>query len=331
MNDNEYKIAMVMSGTQGFPTIYGKGMLDELPFIIIQQLGLTINDLIRRNKQHFGTKTVVSIGIALLDLIERMHDKGYIHCDVKPDNIMIGDYKNELKEMNQLYLIDFGISMTYLDEQGHHKPLEIDVPFKGNAIFSSKNAFARITLSRRDDIISIMYILVYLIDTELTWIDFDKPIVQQFEDIANYKINTQAKDFLSKRTKFLLPLLEYAYKLDFDERPDYKRMKFMFRKILMEKDYKPEIGFEWSLRHGKKFEKIDPNNRFSDISSCDISSNEGVCDYAAVHELRSNINKQIFEYTKIKKPNFHLMKSAICGTGEKYFRIPSNFVKFGEL
>ena len=35
MNDNEYNIGMVMSGTQGFPTIYGKGMLDELPFIIL--------------------------------------------------------------------------------------------------------------------------------------------------------------------------------------------------------------------------------------------------------------------------------------------------------
>ena len=99
----------------------------------------------------------------------------------------------------------------------------------------------------------------------------------------------------------------------------------------MEKDYQPKVGYEWSLRHGENFEKIDPNNRFSDISSCEISSSEEVCDNGAVNELRSNINKQIFEYNKIKKPNFQLMKSAICGPGEKYFRIPSNFIKFGEL
>lgn len=43
---------------------------------------------------------MVSIGIGLVDLIERMHDKGYIHCDIKPDNIMIGDFKSELSEMN---------------------------------------------------------------------------------------------------------------------------------------------------------------------------------------------------------------------------------------
>ena len=99
----------------------------------------------------------------------------------------------------------------------------------------------------------------------------------------------------------------------------------------MEKDYKPIVGYEWSLRQGENFEKINPNNRFSDISSCDINSNEEVYDDDAVNDLRSNINKQIFEYNKIKKPNFQLMKSAICGSGEKYFRIPNSFFKFGEL
>lgn len=44
-----------------------------------------------------------------------MHDKGYIHCDIKPDNIMIGNYKRDLAEMNIIYLIDFGISSEYLD------------------------------------------------------------------------------------------------------------------------------------------------------------------------------------------------------------------------
>jgi serine/threonine protein kinase len=66
---------------------------------------------------------------------------GYIHCDLKPDNIMIGDYTKDSKLMNKLYLIDFGISQSYLKENGEHMAFESDVPFKGNVIFSSKNAF----------------------------------------------------------------------------------------------------------------------------------------------------------------------------------------------
>jgi serine/threonine protein kinase len=50
------------------------------------------------------------MAIQLVDLMERFHDQGYIHCDIKPDNIMIGDYMRDQKLMNKLYLIDFGIS-----------------------------------------------------------------------------------------------------------------------------------------------------------------------------------------------------------------------------
>ena len=186
-----------MSDQKGFPEIYGKGMLDDQPFIILQKLGLNINELIRRNRKHFSVKTVIAIGISMLGLLEKLHDKGFIHCDIKPDNTMIGDFKIDIKEMNQIYLIDFGIACPYLDSKGNHIPFFENVPFKGNAVFSSKNAFARFTLSRRDDIISLMYLLVYLIDTKLSWVNFDMSIVDQFEGIRDYKINTSAADFLT--------------------------------------------------------------------------------------------------------------------------------------
>jgi casein kinase 1 len=102
----------------------------------------------------------------MVDLLETFHGKGYIHCDLKPDNIMIGDFKEDLKNMNKIYLIDFGISNKYLDDEGNHIKHRSNVPFKGNLIFSSKNAFAETTLSRRDDIISLMYMLIYLIESK---------------------------------------------------------------------------------------------------------------------------------------------------------------------
>ena len=75
-------------------------------------------------------------------MLEKFHDEGYIHCDLKPDNIMIGDYIKDPKLMNKIYLIDFGISQKYVDNQGNHLPFLENVPFKGNVIFSSKNAFS---------------------------------------------------------------------------------------------------------------------------------------------------------------------------------------------
>ena len=108
---------------------------------------------------------------------------------------MIGDYMKKSSLMNQLYLIDFGISQKYLDEKGEHLPFKKDVAFKGNVIFSSKNAFAQYTLGRRDDIISLMYFLIFCVNSNLSWIDNARPISDQYEEITRYKINTKAKDF----------------------------------------------------------------------------------------------------------------------------------------
>ena len=80
--------------------------------------------------------------------------------------------------------------------------------------------------------------------------------------------------------------MQYAYDLEFDERPDYERMKFLFRKILIDKNYKPTVGFEWSLRQGVVFEKINPDDNNSNISSCDIKSDEETYDETSVPELR---------------------------------------------
>ena len=66
-----------------------------------------------------------------------MHELGYVHNDLKLDNFLIG-----LNDPKIIYLIDFGISQKYLNDDGTHMAFERDVPFKGNVIFSSRNAFA---------------------------------------------------------------------------------------------------------------------------------------------------------------------------------------------
>ena len=72
----------------------------------------------------------------------------------------------------------------------------------------------------------------------------------------------------------LLPVMRYAYDLEFDERPDYERIKFMLRKILIKRDFVPDRVFDWSLRSGMQFARINHNENHSSISSCDIKSRE---------------------------------------------------------
>lgn len=54
----------------------------------------------------------------MIELLQKFHKKGYIHCDIKPDNIMIGDFERDPNLKKKIYLIDFGISHKYMDDQG---------------------------------------------------------------------------------------------------------------------------------------------------------------------------------------------------------------------
>jgi serine/threonine protein kinase len=62
---------------------------------VLEKLGLSVKDVLKKNKKHFSLKCVMSLGVKLVDLLEVFHDEGFIHCDLKPDNIMIGDYQKD--------------------------------------------------------------------------------------------------------------------------------------------------------------------------------------------------------------------------------------------
>ena len=137
--------------------------------------------------KHFSINCVVSLGVCVLDLLEKLHNKGFLHCDLKPDNILIGNVKRDKANMNKIHLIGFANSKSYNDYEGNHLKQKNNVPFRGNVIFSSKTAFEKKSLSRKDDIISLVYVLAYLVNSSLPWFDSNKPISDQLDSIAGLK------------------------------------------------------------------------------------------------------------------------------------------------
>ena len=74
-----------------------------------------------------------------------------------------------------IYLIDFGLSHSYLDEKGNHSVKQYLGKFSGNFIFASLNSCRGFNKSRRDDVESLFYVLVYMLnDNELPWSDFEQ-------------------------------------------------------------------------------------------------------------------------------------------------------------
>jgi serine/threonine protein kinase len=70
-----------------------------------------------------------------------MHTIGFLHLDLKPDNILLGSGNLASSRSKLLYLIDFGVSRKYKNPDGSHLPFKVDIPFTGNVIFASVNSF----------------------------------------------------------------------------------------------------------------------------------------------------------------------------------------------
>ena len=76
----------------------------------------------------------------LIDRLKILHTLGYIHLDLKPENITIKTDDFTHPESSIVCLIDFGISKSYLTENGSHIEFETNVAFNGNLLFASPNA-----------------------------------------------------------------------------------------------------------------------------------------------------------------------------------------------
>jgi vaccinia related kinase len=98
-----------------------------------------------------------------------VHALGYMHNDLKLENILIGH-----KDPNKIYLIDFGLAQKFLEEDGSHKKKEQLHYFSGNFMFASLNSCRGNSKSRRDDMESLFYLTAFLInEVRLPWSEFE--------------------------------------------------------------------------------------------------------------------------------------------------------------
>jgi serine/threonine protein kinase len=129
-------------------------------------LGKSLEELFNLCGRKFSMKTVCIIGIDMLKRIKYIHDKNHIHRDIKPDNFMMGIDKHE----DQLYIIDFGLAKKYRSSTGKgHIPFRTNKPITGTARYCSINTHRGYEQSRRDDLESIGYVLIYFFKGLLPW------------------------------------------------------------------------------------------------------------------------------------------------------------------
>jgi serine/threonine protein kinase len=216
---NESNIYQYLLGTQGIPQIKWYGKDNNNYYMVINLLGKSLDNLITE-RQQFSLKLTLQIGIQLLYLLKAIHDKGLVHRDIKPDNFLLG--LND--DCHKLFLIDFGLCKTFLQDNKHIE-MKRTSSLIGSMTFASINAHQYTELSRRDDLESLGYMLVYFVLGQLPWreIDFSGGDV---DEIIKYK--TEILD----RTDVPCVLREYmtyVRNLEFKEKPNYELFIHKFK------------------------------------------------------------------------------------------------------
>ena len=153
-----------LQGFEGFPRAYGLYANPMHSLLTMEYLGPDLLKL--SSKKRLSLKSVLMIGMQLVDRLEVLHEQGIIHRDIKPHNIAIGRGENS----RLLYLFDLGLAQNYLTPSGQHKPnsREVLIP-NGTPYFMSYNVHNCVDASRRDDMEAVGYTLIYLLKGKLPW------------------------------------------------------------------------------------------------------------------------------------------------------------------
>ena len=178
-------------------------------------LGPSIKEQMNFIKKPFSLGTTLKISIQLLDIIKNIHKKGVLLRYIKPENMTIGRGVNE----DFIYLIDFGLAKIYI-KNGIHSKYKEGKDRIGNIHFISINAHRGIQISRRDDIESLGYNLVYFMKGKLPWSN-----CLHGREACHKKIETSLDELCEGLPEQFKEFINHSRKLEFTEEPNYNYLK----------------------------------------------------------------------------------------------------------
>lgn len=291
---NEKLILDMLHDQIGFPKVFGFGKKNKFHYLAIEPLGPNIETLFNYCRRDFSLKTILLFAIQALECIERLHNKGLIHRDIKPDNFVIGIEENS----NNVYLIDYGLSRTYI-EDGNHIPYMENKNLIGTARYFSINTHLRIEQSRRDDLESLGYVLLYLLLGTLPWIGVDGSTKEgKYNKILKRKLNTNLEHILTNQPIEFIMYINYVKSLKFSESPDYVYMINLFSSCLITHfpNTTNSYEFQWSMNNINK--KSNKTIKLKDINTKKIDNLQNNADSQFSLQYGKKSNKKSFSYNQ---------------------------------
>lgn len=226
----EWQVYTTLGGSHGVPRVHYKGRQGDYYVMVMDILGPSLWDVWNNSNQTMSTEMVACIAVEALSILEKMHHRGYVHGDVKPENFLLG--QPGTVDEKKLFLVDLGLATRWKDAStGQH--VEYDQRpdiFRGTVRYASVHAHLGRTGSRRDDLESLAYTLIFLLKGRLPWQGYqgdNKGFL-----VCKKKMATSPEMLCCFCPTPFKQFLDYVVNLKFDEEPHYAKLISLFDGIL---------------------------------------------------------------------------------------------------
>lgn len=212
--------------------------------LVLEELHYSLDYLYISLGNRFSFPMIIWLTVRGLEQLRELHRLGILHRDIKPDNFGI--------KKNRLYLIDFGLARQYIHGNGSHIEQKTGLPLIGTKRYASMHNHKGIEQSRRDDLESFWYTVLFLQVGTLPWLNTASP-----EEILLAKESLDVDAFCRDVPVQYAQLYKYIHDLSFDEKPEYDMWIREFQGLLpagsiMRPDKKPT---KRTMKSPRQFQK----------------------------------------------------------------------------
>ena len=213
----------------GIPEVISYGKTKYHNILVMPLLGKSLLDMFILRPSPININDICISSLQILDRIEWVHANNIVYRDIKPENFLFGKSDNDV-----LYLIDFGLCRKYRSSKtGQHIPPKNLGKFTGTSRYASVYAMAGNEQSRRDDIESIGYMIIYFMKKKLPWQGIRGNSYKEcYHKLFLMKKHMDLEILCRGLPKEVLEYMKYAKNLKFEQEPNYKYLKNLFQIIL---------------------------------------------------------------------------------------------------